>query len=201
MASLTILFLAILALNVIPVFAPPTWMALSYFGFSHPDARPWLVALVAAGGATCGRLVLAHFAKRIVRIHWLRAEMRHSLGAIAEVIERRRATSAAAFLLFALSPLPSNFLFLAYGMTGARLRLLALPFFIGRLVSYTVAVEGGSLAAQRFETEVTGAGAWALAYFFSAQLALLALLYGFTRVDWHRTLAEKRLRWLARTGG
>ena len=74
-ASLTILFFAVLVLNVIPAFAPPTWMALSFFGFRHPDAHPWLVALVAASGATSGRLVLAHFAKRIVRNRWLPSAM------------------------------------------------------------------------------------------------------------------------------
>ena len=195
-ASLTILFFAILVLNVIPAFAPPTWMALSFFGFKHPDALPWLVALVAAGGATCGRLVLAHFAKRIVRNRWLPGAMRESLAAVAELIERRRAASAIAFLLFAVSPLPSNVVFLAYGLTGASLWLLAVPFFIGRLVSYTVAVEGGSLVAQHFESEISGAGSWAWAYFVFVQLALLAVLYVFTKVDWRKTLAEKRLCWL-----
>jgi len=38
--------------------------------------------------------------------------------------------------LFAFSPLPSNVLFLAYGLTTAPLHLLAIPFFIGRMVSY-----------------------------------------------------------------
>jgi len=195
--SLTILFLAILVLNVIPAFAPPTWMALSFFGFRHPDAHPWLVALVAASGATCGRCLLAHFAKRMVRNRWLPTAMRESLTAVAELIERRRAASAFAFLLFAVSPLPSNVVFLAYGLTGASLWLLAVPFFIGRLVSYTAAVEGGSLVAQHFESEITGAGAWAWAYFVLAQLTLLVVLYAFTKVDWRKTLAEKRLCWLS----
>lgn len=196
-ASLTILFVAVLALNVIPAFAPPTWMALSFFGFRHPDVDPVLVALVAASGATCGRVVLALLAKRIVRIRWLRPARRESLAAVAELIERWRATSALAFLLFAVSPLPSNVVFLAYGLTGAPLRLLAVPFFIGRLVSYTAAVKGGSLVAQHFESEVTGAGAGVAAYFLVVQLTLLVALFGFTRVDWRRTLAEKRLCWLS----
>jgi membrane protein YqaA with SNARE-associated domain len=196
-ASLAILFVTILALNVIPAFAPPTWMAMSFFGFRHPDAHPWLVAFVAASGATCGRLVLAYFAKRIVRNRWLPLSMRESLTAVAELIERRRRASAVAFLLFAVSPLPSNVVFLAYGMTGASLWLLAVPFFIGRLVSYTVAFKGGSLVAQHFESEITGAGSWAWAYFVVAQLTLLAVLYAFTKVDWRKTLAEKGLRWLS----
>ncbi len=119
--------------------------------------------------------------------------MRESLSAVAELIGRRRAASAAAFLLFALSPLPSNIVFLAYGLTGASLWLLAVPFFIGRLISYTAAVKGGSLVAQHFESEITGAGSWAWAYFVLAQFTLLAVLYAFTKIDWRKSLAEKRL--------
>jgi uncharacterized membrane protein YdjX (TVP38/TMEM64 family) len=169
-------------------------MAMAYFGFRYSDAHPLLVAVVAASGATCGRVLLAHFAKRIVRTRWMRPDMRESLAAVADLIERRRGASVVAFLLFAASPFPSNILFLAYGLTGAPLRLLAVPFFIGRLISYTIAVEGGSLMAQHLESK--GAGAWAWGYFVVAQLALIALLYGFTKVDWRKTLAEKHLRWL-----
>ena len=85
---------------------------------------------------------------------------------------------------------------MAYGLTVASLWLLVVPFFIGRLVSYTAAVEGGSLVAQHFESEITGAGSWAWVYFVFVQLTLLAVLYGFTKVDWRKTIAEKRLCWL-----
>jgi hypothetical protein len=39
-------------------------------------------------------------------------------------------------LIWALSPLPSNTLFMAVGFSGARLRYTLLGFFSGRLVSY-----------------------------------------------------------------
>ena len=123
--------------------------------------------------------------------------MRGNLGAVAELVERRRVASAVVFLLFAFSPLPSNVLFLAYGLTGAPLWLLAVPFFVGRLVSYTLAFEGGSLVAQHFESEMTAAPAWAWSYFIVVQLTLLAILYAFTKVNWRKTVAERHLRWLA----
>jgi len=108
--------------------------------------------------------------------------------------ERRRAASAVAFLLFAFSPLPSNVLFLAYGLTTAPLHLLAIPFFIGRVVSYAVAFAGGSALSQHFESEMSWTGSWL--YFVLSQLAMLAFVYAFTRVDWHKTRIDRRLRWL-----
>lgn len=114
MTSLALLFLLVFVLNVIPAFAPPTWMAMSMFGFAYPDLHPWLVAVVAATAATCGRLLLAHMAQRIVRSRWAQGSTQENFATLADVIERRRAASAIAFLMFAFSPLPSNFLFIAY---------------------------------------------------------------------------------------
>ena len=194
MASLTLLFLVVFALNVVPAFAPPTWMAMSLFGFRNPDTNLWLVALVAATAATGGRVVLAHLAQRVVHSRWAGPATRDNLAVVAKMIERRRAASIVAFLLFAFSPLPSNVLFLAYGLTTAPLYLLAIPFFIGRVVSYAVAFAGGSALSQHFESEMSWTGSWL--YFVLSQLAMLALVYAFTRVDWHKTRIDRRLRWL-----
>ena len=199
MDSLALLVLLVVARHVVPAFAPPTWMAMSLFGFRNPDADLWLVGLVAAAAATAGRLVLANFAQRIAASRWVGASLRDSLGGLAELIERRRTASALAFLFFAFSPLPSNALFLAYGLTRAPLRLIAVPFFVGRVASYSVAFAGGSLVSQHLDTETLGAGSWL--YFLATQLGLLAIVYAFTRIDWRRTLQQRRLRWLPRREG
>lgn len=196
MTSFALLFLVVFVLNVVPAFAPPTWMAMSLFGFRYADSNPWLVALVAAAAATSGRVVLARLAQRIAHSRWVGPALRDNLAVVAKMIERRRAASAVAFLLFAFSPLPSNVLFLAYGLTTAPLYLLAIPFFIGRVVSYAAAFAGGSAVAQHFESEMSWTGSWL--YFALSQLAMFALFYAVTRVDWHKTRLDRRLRWLPR---
>lgn len=194
MTEFTLLFLLVFALNVIPAFAPPTWMAMSMLGFASPDLHPWLVAVVAATAATCGRVLLALLAQRIVRSRWAHGSMQENLAAVADIIERRRAASSIAFLAFAFSPLPSNFLFIAYGLTHAPLWLLATPFFIGRTISYGLAFEGGSAAFHHFGD--LGGGIWVWVYFGVTQLLMLAMLYLFAKIDWRATLAARRLRWL-----
>ena len=195
MTVLLLLFLLVFVLNVLPAFAPPTWMLLSFFGLRFPDGNGWSVALVAAVAATAGRSVLALLSRRITRSRWMPEAVRANLGAVAASIEKRRATSSTAFLLFAFSPLPSNALFLAYGLSGASLPLLALPFFVGRFVSYLVAFSGGAAVAERFDLDLTGRAS--VLYFIASQLASLALVYAFTRVDWRRSWRERRLRWVA----
>ena len=196
--SLLALFGAVLALNVLPAFAPPTWMLLSFFGVRFPEASPWMVALVAASAATCGRCVLAAFAQRWTRGRWIPPNVRDNLRSVALTIAHRRAASSGAFLLFAFSPLPSNALFLAYGLTRAPLALLAAPFFVGRFVSYAMAFAGGAFAAERFDLEIGGGAS--IAYFALSQIASLCLVYLFTKIDWHRSRIDRRPRWLAPGG-
>lgn len=195
MASLALLFLVVFALNVVPAFAPPTWLVLSFIGLKHPQANPWLVALAAALGATGGRVVLAHFARHIVSSCWVPAAMRDNLDVVAKTIERRKTASVIVFVLFAFSPLPSNVLFLAYGLTRAPLHLLAVPFLVGRFVSYAGAFAGGSLVSRWFTPELTGTAWWL--YFVPTQLLLLALVYAFARIDWRKSADDRRLRWLS----
>lgn len=52
MGTLAILFAVILLLNLIPAFAPPTWMAMSWVGFNLSDGNPFVFAVVAACAAT-----------------------------------------------------------------------------------------------------------------------------------------------------
>lgn len=197
MASVALLFLVVFGLNILPAFAPPTWLAMSMFGFKYPSMHAGLVALVAAAGATSGRLLLAHFAGRIVKSRFVSDAMRDNLAGVGAIVRTRRSLSVAVFLLFAFSPLPSNALFLAYGLTRAPLTLLAVPFFLGRFASYAVAFAGGAMVSRRFESQMTDWGPWFWVYFALVQVALLALVYGFARVDWRRTVQDRRLRWMS----
>lgn len=167
---------------------------MSMLGFAYPDLHPWLVALVAATAATCGRLILAKLAQRIVRSRWAHGSMKENLAAVADMIDRRRAASAIAFLAFAFSPLPSNFLFIAYGLTRAPLSLLAIPFFVGRTISYGLAFEGGSVAFHHFGD--LGGGIWVWVYFGVTQFLMIGILYLFAKIDWRATFATRTLRWL-----
>ena len=54
-STLVLLFGLIFGLNVIPGFAPPTWMAVAFIGFEFPGTNTVLLALVAATAATLGR--------------------------------------------------------------------------------------------------------------------------------------------------
>jgi len=189
--SVPLLFCAVLVLNLMPAFAPPTWMLLTFWGFHRPEDSPWLLAVLAATAASLGRVGLARMAQAWARSRWMSAARRDNLQSLAQLVDKRRGTSALSFLLFAFSPLPSNVLFLAYGLTRAPLWLLVLPFFIGRFVSYGLALAGGAYAAEALQAQIGSALPWI--YFVTSQSLMLLAVWGFSRVNWRRVLPA---RWL-----
>ena len=193
---LAVLFIVVFALNVLPAFAPPTWATMSFIGLAIPNIDVLLLALVAATAATCGRVLLARLSRALVRQRLLTEQARRNVDAIKIGIESRRAMTIGTFLGYALSPLPSNYLFIAYGLTSLPIALLALPFFIGRLVSYAFWTRTASTVGEWLDWDWFESAPYFVAYFLLSQVLLIHVIYGFTRLDWQALFAERRLRWL-----
>ena len=191
-----VLFIVVFALNLLPAFAPPTWTTMSFIGLAIPNIDVLLLALVAATAATCGRVLLAKLSRTLVRRKLLTEQARRNVDMIKIGIENRRAMTVGTFLGYALSPLPSNYLFIAYGLTSLPIALLALPFFIGRLVSYAFWTRTASTVGDWLDWDWFESAPYFVAYFLLSQLLLIPVIYGFTRLDWQALFTEKRLKWL-----
>ena len=196
MEGIWLVFLVVFALNLLPAFAPPTWMALSFFSYKFPDNDIAMLALVGATAATLGRVILAKFARIIVRGKLLSEDTRQNIDTIKERLQGKRTLTAGACLFYAFSPLPSNYLFIAYGLTTLELRVLALPFFLGRLIGYNFWAHLGSAAAHKLAIEAPQS--YMSVYFVLVQAACLALIVVFMRIDWRRLIEERKLRWVGK---
>ncbi|ORC49898.1 hypothetical protein B2G74_18515 [Burkholderia sp. A27] len=194
MMTMAVLFMAIFLLNLVPAFAPPTWMAMSWIGFNQPEQNPVLLAVIAASAATMGRLILAQCSGWLVRGHLMREADRQNIDVVKIWLEKRKAVTAGVLLLYAFSPFPSNYLFIAYGLTRLRLWLIAAPFFLGRLASYAVWTRFAQIAQTYLDPEMELEGGYLGVYFIVSQLALLGLVFVLTRIDWNLALNEHRLR-------
>ena len=102
-------------------------------------------------------------------------------------------------LFYAFSPFPSNHLFIAYGLTALKLKLIAIPFLLGRVVSYAFLAFTASSVAQMLDYESVTSRSFFSYYFIASQLFGLLTIYVFTRIDWDRVFTEKRLRWRRRS--
>ena len=195
-----VLFFVVFVLNVLPAFAPPTWTTMSFVGLTIPNNDFILLSVVAAIAATFGRIVLAKLSRTLVRRRLLSEEARRNVDNIRLGIKSRPALTFGTFLGYALSPLPSNYLFIAYGLTSLPIAFLSLPFFVGRLASYAFWIRMASRVGDWLDVDVDWfeSAPYFVAYYLISQLLLFPVIYAFTRFDWHVLFAEGRLKWLER---
>jgi uncharacterized membrane protein YdjX (TVP38/TMEM64 family) len=195
-----ILFIAVYILTTVPVFAPPTWMALSYAGFQYPSYSVTFLAFVGAAAATLGRLTLAKLARVIVRQKILSEPVRENVDVLSERLAKTQKATISVYLFYAFSPLPSNFLFIAYGLTSLKLSRIAIPFFLGRFLGYSLFVFVGSIAARKITLESTEWQSYLGVSFVLTQILLSFLIYLFTKVDWRALFVDRRFRWIKSRG-
>jgi hypothetical protein len=89
-------------------------------------------------------------------------------------------------------------LFIAYGLTSLPVVFVALPFFVGRLVSYGFWLKTASVISDQLDVNWFESAYYFVGYFPISQLLLVPIIYCFTRIDWHAAFAEKRFRWLGK---
>jgi membrane protein YqaA with SNARE-associated domain len=184
MADFLLLFAIVLGVNLLPAFGPPTWSVLVLFVLStHLPSAPLIV--VAALAAALGRWLLAHGFRLLGGR--LPARYRRNLGAARKAIEKNRRRSLLALGLFALSPVPSAQLFEAAGLAGVRLLPFTAAFFAGRIVSYSIYVltaagVRGTSVGDSFRHALTSPLG------IVVQLAMIAALIAFARIDWAKRL-------------
>ena len=78
---MTVLFIVVFVLNVLPAFAPPTWTTMSFIGLAIPNIDVLLLAAVAAIAAT----VLAKLSRALVRQRLLTENSRRNIDAKLEL--------------------------------------------------------------------------------------------------------------------
>ena len=131
----------VFAINLLPAFGPPTWAVLVFFSLDFGLPAVPLV-LCGALAAASGRLVLAEGARRL-RPRFSAERLAHIDRVQATAFANRQRTLAG-LGLFALSPVPSGQLFVAAGLMTVPLLPLTAAFFAGRLVSYSIYIDGAA---------------------------------------------------------
>ncbi len=142
------IFLLLIAVNAPPILMPPTWIVLASFYALDPQLDPIVLALVGATGATIGRFIL----KRISSLFrkFVGKEQQSNLDVIGNYLNRKRFGYPIASFLFAATPLPSNMLFVAYGLMKAKSIGLYIGFWLGRALSYYLMLTISEIVLQPF---------------------------------------------------
>ena len=178
--------IAIIALNALPAFAPPTWMALVFFLINY-ESNPVALVVVGVVSATAGRFFLAWYFRKFA--HLIPTKFSKNMEYAGHYFTNHSSKRYALFALFFFSPLSSAQLFEAAGlMKTIKLKPLLLAFAAGRIVTYSTYVTGAAvLAATNFGEVLISQlkSPWAIAL----QIAMIAGLIALGSIDW-----KKRLR-------
>lgn len=179
-AGWLLLLLAVVLLNAMPAFMPPTWVLLAYFHVEHGFPLVPL-ALVGAAGAMSGRFILAEVSRQlgphVFPQRWL-ANIAHLSG----VIQSHKTLSIPTLGLFALGPIPTNHLFIAAGVSAVPLPPLLLVFGVTRFVSYLVWVSAVNTAVTSIDDALRPG--WGEGVTVAAQILGFILLIVVMQVDW-----------------
>ena len=184
------IFLLLIGINAAPILMPPTWIVLSSFFALDSSLDPLLLALVGATGATIGRLILKNLSSFFRR--FVGKEQKSNLDTIGNFLNRKKFGYVLTSFLFAATPLPSNMLFVAYGMMKAKSIGLYFGFWVGRLLSYYIMITISSVVLSPFldlfEDIIIG--------ILVADIVGVGVVVVFTCINWQALLLERKLQFV-----
>ena len=182
-----IAILSIVLLNVLPAFAPPTWMALVFFLF-HYYANPVALVILGVVSATIGRAILAWYFRKFS--HLVPTRFSRNMEYAGRYFTDHASKRFAFLTLFFFSPISSAQLFEAAGlMKTINLKPLLAAFAAGRTFTYSTYVTGAAaIAATNFGELLIQElkSPWAIA----VQIAMITALIAVGSIDWKKRLTR-----------
>ncbi len=152
------IFLILIGINAAPILMPPSLIVLTSFYLLDPSLNIILLAVVGATGATIVRFFLkklsGYFRKFVAE------EQKSNLDIIGDYLNHKKYGYVTASFLFGATPLPSNMLFITYGLMRAKSIGIYIGFWFGRIVSYIIMIYFGNAVLTPFldifEDRLTG---------------------------------------------
>jgi len=182
--------LLLFLVNMAPILMPPTWLILASFYVLDDSLNPLSLALAGATGATAGRFLLLYSSTYFRR--FMNQERKSSLEKITNYLRSKRFGFFLVTFLFAATPLPSNMLFIGYGLMKAKAIQIYIGFWLGRVLSYFVMISISKIVltpfAQLFEDRLLG--------IIVADVLSIAVLAFFASINWNVLITEKKLRFV-----
>jgi uncharacterized membrane protein YdjX (TVP38/TMEM64 family) len=184
------IFLVLIGINTSPILMPPSWIILTSFYLLDPSLNVIILAMVGATGATIGRFVLKKISGLFRK--FVGEEQKSNLDIIGDYLNRKKYGYIIASFLFGATPLPSNILFIAYGLMRAKSVGMYVGFWFGRTLSYIVMIYFGNAVLspflEVFEDRLTG-----ILLIDGIGIVLIVL---FASVNWTVLITQKKIKFV-----
>ncbi|AJW71359.1 hypothetical protein [Nitrosopumilus adriaticus] len=184
------IFLVLIGVNTAPILMPPSWIILTSFYLLDPSLNIVILAMVGATGATLGRF----FLKKISGLFrkFVGEEQKSNLDIIGDYLNRKKYGYIIASFLFGATPLPSNMLFIAYGLMRAKSASIYVGFWFGRTISYIMMIYFGDAVLrpffELFEDRLTG--------ILLIDGVGIGVLVVFASINWTVLITQKKLKFV-----
>ena len=184
------IFLVLIGINASPILMPPSWIVLTSFYLLDPSLNIVLLSMVGATGATLGRF----FLKKISGLFrkFIGEEQKSNLDIIGDYLNRKKFGYLIASFLFGATPLPSNVLFITYGLMRAKNFGIYLGFWIGRVLSYIVMIYFGNAVLQPF-LEMFGDRLFGI--LLVDAIGIISIIF-FASVNWALLITQRKLKFV-----
>ena len=184
------ILLILIGVNAAPILMPPSWIILTSFHLLDPTLNIVLLAMVGATGATIGRFILKKFSGYFRR--FVGEEQKSNLDIIGNYLNQKKYGYLIASFLFAATPLPSNMLFITYGLMRAKSLGIYIGFWFGRTISYIIMIYFGNAVLtpilEIFEDRITG-----ILLIDGVGIGMIIL---FASVNWTLLITQKKLKFV-----
>jgi len=183
LGPLIVLFLV----NISPILMPPNWLILSSFYALDDSMNIAVLAIVGATASTAGRFVLKQLVSKFKNHS---NNNTSNLTVIGDYLNKKKYGYVISSFVFAVTPLPDNILFVAYGLIKAKSIGMYVGFWFGKLLAFYVMLTISPAIlipfTRLFEDRLVG-------ILLADGLGIIAIII-FAAIDWNILLNKKKLR-------
>lgn len=143
--------------------------------------------MIGASAAIAGRLILLQLStvgRKAINDH-----RKNSLDRFRKYLEKKRHGYLIGTLLFALLPLPSNMLFISYGLMKAESIGIVVGFWLGRFLAYVIMINLSQYFFNSFK-DILNADTLSLIFIDIAGIIMTLFML---LIDWNTLLSDHKL--------
>ena len=184
-----VVFLAALAVDIIPLLAPPAW-TIAVFLLVRFHLNPLIVLLLCASGSTLGRYLMSLYIPRFANL-FIKRRKTDELEFLGKKLSQSLWQSWLFVLIYAVTPLSTTALFMAAGVAKVKPSHTLPPFFCGKFLSDAIMIFTGLYAANNFKNIVNGIYSPKAIVMLALGLVVIAW---FLFLDWRTLLQQKKFK-------
>lgn len=160
---------------------------VSAYALSDNSLNPFILSSIGASAATSGRLLLMKYSS-FGRKH-LNEKRKSSLEKLQKYLQKTKYGYFAGTFIFAIAPLPSNMLFISYGLMKARSLGIIFGFWAGRFVVYLIMIYVSGYVFQPI-SQILGDNLLAV---IITDIAGVGMTIAILLIDWETLISERKI--------